>query len=174
MADIVIRPSVPEDAAAVERLRVAGWQTAYRGILPDDYLDSLPVDVGRQRRHMAALQAGITDSVATDGGAIVGWASCGPGRDPDRPGPRHGEIMACYVHPGTWRRGVGRLLMVHAIEMLTAAGRDDITLWVLEDNDQARRFYEALGFKPDGTRKIRDYGAPVATVRYRRPAAGQP
>jgi ribosomal protein S18 acetylase RimI-like enzyme len=63
--------------------------------------------------------------------------------------------------------------MVHAIEVLTAAGRDDITLWVLEDNDQARRFYEALGFKPDGTRKIRDYGAPVATVRYRRPAAGQ-
>ena len=172
MAGVAIRPSVPEDAEAVERLRVAGWTTAYRGIIPDDYLDGLPVDVARRRRHMAALPAGISDSVAVADGAIVGWVSCGPSRDADRPGPGHGEIFACYVYPGTWRKGVGRLLMERALEVLAAAGRDDVSLWVLEDNDRARRFYERFGFGPDGARKLGEFGVPVAEVRYWRPATG--
>lgn len=29
-----------------------------------------------------------------------------------------------------------------------------ITLWVLDTNEIARKFYEKMGFKPDGTTKI--------------------
>jgi len=171
MAGITIRPSVPEDAEAVERLRIAGWQTAYRGIIPDDYLDGLLVNVARRRRHLAELPADISDSVAVADGAVVGWIACGPCRDPDRQGPRCGEIFACYVHPGCWRKGTGRRLMDHALEALVQAGRDDITLWVLEANDRARQFYATVGFSPDGARMLRDFGALVAEVRYRRTAA---
>jgi GNAT superfamily N-acetyltransferase len=172
MTGIAVRPSVPEDAEAVERLRIAGWQTAYRGIIPDDFLDGLPVDIARRRRHMAELPAEISDNVAVADGAVVGWVACGPCRDPDRPGSRQGEVFACYVHPGAWRTGVGRLLMEHALEVLAAVGRDDITLWVLEANDRARRFYETFGFAPDGKRMLREFGVPVPEVRYRRPATG--
>lgn len=171
MAGIAVRASVPEDAEAVERLRIAGWQTAYRGIIPDDYLDGLLVNVARRRRHLAELPADVSDSVAVADGAVVGWIACGPCRDPDRIGPRYGEIFACYVHPGRWRKGVGRLLMYRAIGELARAGRDDISLWVLEDNDRARRFYATVGFGPDGARLLRDFGVPVAEVRYLRPIA---
>jgi ribosomal protein S18 acetylase RimI-like enzyme len=170
MTGIIIRRSVPEDAEAVERLRVAGWQRAYRGIIPDDYLDRLVPNVARRRRHLAGLPAGISDSVAVADGAVVGWIAGGPCRDPDRLGPRYGEIFACYVHPGCWRKGAGRLLMDHALEALVQAGRDDVSLWVLEANERARRFYATVGFGPDGARMLRDFGAPVAEVRYLRPA----
>ena len=172
MAGIAIRPSVPEDAEAVEGLRIAGWRTAYRGIIPDDFLDGLPADAARRRRHITELPAQTTDSVATEDGAVVGWVACGPCHDPDRPGSGQGEIFACYVHPSVWRRGVGRLLMEHALEVLAAAGRGDVTLWVLEANDRARRFYETFGFAPDGKRMLREFGVPVPEVRYRRPPAG--
>jgi ribosomal protein S18 acetylase RimI-like enzyme len=172
MAGVTIRHGVPEDAEAVESLRVAGWQTAYRGIIPDDFLDGLPADAARRRRQMTDAPAETSDSVATEDGAVVGWVKCGLCRDLDRPGSRQGEIVACYVHPSAWRRGVGRLLMEHALEVLTAAGRDDITLWVLEANDRARRFYETFGFAPDGKRMLREFGVPVPEVRYRRPPAG--
>jgi len=172
MAGTTIRPAAPEDAEAVERLRIAGWQTAYRGIIPDAYLDSLPVDAPRRRRHLETLPEGFRNDVAFAGGCVVGWISAGPCRDPDRPGPRHGEVFACYVHPDSWRTGTGRLLMEHALEALAQDGRDDVTLWVLEANDRARRFYAAFGFAPDGTRKLLDFGEPVPELRYRRPAPG--
>jgi ribosomal protein S18 acetylase RimI-like enzyme len=167
-----IRPAVPDDADEVERLRVAGWQTAYRGILPDDYLDSMRVDGERRRRHMvenAAAGPGpvVVESVAVQASAIVGWVAGGRCRDADRPGPRRGEIYAIYVLPEWWGRGAGRLLMAHAVRTLAAAGLDDITLWVLEANQRARRFYAATGFRPDGTRQLLDLGGQVPEVRYR-------
>jgi ribosomal protein S18 acetylase RimI-like enzyme len=174
MAGTTIRPAAAEDAEAVERLRIAGWQTAYRGIIPDAYLDSLPVDVSRRRKHLESLPEGFRNDVAIADGCIIAWISAGPCRDPDRPGPRHGEIFACYVHPDWWRMGIGHLLMEHSLQALAEDGRDDVTLWVLEANDRARRFYAAFKFVPDGTRKLLDFGEPVPELRYRRPPPARP
>jgi ribosomal protein S18 acetylase RimI-like enzyme len=106
------------------------------------------------------------------GGNVVGWTVVGPCRDPDRQEPRHGEVLACYVHPRWWRKGAGRLLLEQGVAALVQAGRDDISLWVLEANHRARRFYTAFGFEPDGARKLFDAGELVPEVRYRRPPAG--
>ena len=168
MAVTTIRPTTPQDAEAVERLRIAGWQAAYRGIIPDAYLDSLPLDVPRRRRQLETLPEEFRNDVAIADGCIVGWISAGPCRDPDRPGPRQGEVFACYVHPDRWRTGTGSLLMEHALALLAQDGRDDVTLWVLEANERARRFYAGFGFAPDGTRKMLDFGEPVPELRYRR------
>ena len=73
--------------------------------------------------------------------------------------------------PKWWGRGVSRLLLAVAVRMLAEVGLDDITLWVLEGNQQARRFYEACGFKPDGTRQLLDIGGLVPEVRYQLAAA---
>jgi hypothetical protein len=73
MAGTTIRATTPQDAEAVERLRIAGWQTAYRGIIPDAYLDSLPLDVPRRRRHLETLPEGFHNDVAISDGCTVGW-----------------------------------------------------------------------------------------------------
>ena len=74
MAAPSIRAAGPEDAEEVERLRVAGWQAAYRGIVPDNYLDRMRVDGERRRRRMAeqataAHRSVLVESVAVQGGA---------------------------------------------------------------------------------------------------------
>ncbi len=168
MAEIAIRACTPLDAAAVEGLRVAGWKSAYRGMIPDAYLDSLPVDVEQRRRRTAERADGVVESVAVQDGAILGWVVAGPCRDDDRPGTHQGEVYACYVLPDRWRHGIGRLLMAYANQVLEQAGRGDITLWVLEANARARRFYESFGFHPDGSRKLIHLGELVPEVRYRR------
>ncbi|MGE5290757.1 MAG: GNAT family N-acetyltransferase, partial [Micromonosporaceae bacterium] len=83
-------------------------------------------------------------------------------------------VCACYVLPRWWGTGIGGKLLAHATGSLEAAGRADITLWVLEENYRARRFYESRGFQPDGKQKILDLGAPVAEVRYQRPRLSPP
>ncbi|HEY2802789.1 MAG TPA: GNAT family N-acetyltransferase, partial [Actinomycetota bacterium] len=67
--------------------------------------------------------------------------------------------------------GVGRALMSAAIEFAQNSGYRELTLWVLERNDRARRFYEAAGLRPDGATKQEMHPVvPVLLeeVRYRR------
>ena len=49
-----------------------------------------------------------------------------------------------------------------------AAGYGCITLWVLEANARARRFYQRAGFIPDGARHVLDDLGGVTEIRYRR------
>ncbi len=168
MGEVSIRECQPADAEAVERLRIAAWQVAYRGMIPDTFLDALPVDAERRRQHIAGRTADDVEHIAEYDGEVAGWLRGGPCRDPDRPQCWQGEIFACYVAPPWWGRGVGGLLMTHAIGALAAAGRTDLTLWVLAANLRARRFYEGHGFRPDGRLQDLDLGAPVTEVRYHR------
>jgi ribosomal protein S18 acetylase RimI-like enzyme len=60
--------------------------------------------------------------------------------------------------------------MASALDRLAAAGYEQATLWVLDTNARARRFYEAAGFRADGAEKPDDRGTfTLREVRYRRP-----
>jgi len=41
-------------------------------------------------------------------------------------------------------------------------------MWVFAGNANARRFYEAMGYVPDGASKILEAGKPLEAVRCRR------
>ena len=49
------------------------------------------------------------------------------------------------------------------------AGFRAIVLWVLRDNQRARRFYERAGFAPDGAINVLTGLGGVIEVRYQRP-----
>ena len=98
-----------------------------------------------------------------DGGRIVGFVSVGPSTDIDG----EGELYAIYVLPETWGGGAGHGLMEAAKELLRASYAE-ATLYVLDDNPRARRFYEREGWALDGATKTGEFlGLPVAEVRYR-------
>jgi ribosomal protein S18 acetylase RimI-like enzyme len=90
----------------------------------------------------------------------------GAARDPDLDASRTGEIWGIYISPDHWRRGIGRRLAEEAERILTSRGYERAVLWVLEANQQARRFYEAMGFSPDGQSKDIDWGTVLKAVRY--------
>ena len=98
-------------------------------------------------------------------GRIDGWVSTGPCRDDDA--KTGGEIYALYVEPGSWRKGIGRELVAKAEQEFWNRGISRIVLWVLEQNDLARRFYESVGYSPDGqTKEITIADANLLEVRY--------
>ena len=156
------------DAEAIARLQVLSWQAAYAGIIPPGHLAAMSA-AERATRHRARLSEPgprSVELVAERDGAVVGWAGCGPTRDDDRDAACTGEIQAMYADPAAWSSGVGAALMTAALDHLRDAGFTVVTLWVLEDNVRARRFYERWDFRPDSGRQIVDLGAPVAEVRY--------
>lgn len=77
--------------------------------------------------------------------------------------------MAICVEPEVWGAGGGRLLMDNALGLVRDAGLGRCTLWVLESNERARRFYEVGGWTADGSQRSSDSrGFQLNEVKYRR------
>ncbi|HEY1514107.1 MAG TPA: GNAT family N-acetyltransferase [Gaiellaceae bacterium] len=159
-----IRPASPDDALAIETIRVRGWRSAYPHVFPTAELDALPIDPERWRARLLVPPPGWTTIICENEGRVVGFASTGPSRDEDD----LGELYAIYVDPDAWSTGAGRALMAAAESALTADYRAAL-LWVLEDNPRARNFYERAGWAADGVRKAEErFGVRAAEVRYRK------
>ena len=135
-----VREASPEDADAIGVVYTRSWQSSYRGILPDAYLDGL--DPGaRARMHRRNLLDGEDLHLVaydTTYGGIVGFCDAGTNR---RGGPWAREIYTLYLLDHAKRHGLGRQLFERA------RGTRSLIIWVLEHNHHARRFYEALGGK---------------------------
>ena len=163
-----IRLATVEDARAIAEVHVASWRDTYRGLLPDRYLDRLSVDEREaQRREILEDPSGEWGTlVAEEDGRVIGFAAFGPSRDDDAP-PGTGEIPAIYVAPEVVGTGVGRELFAEANAAMREAGFTRATLWVLEVNDRARRFYERAGWTWDGSTSSHDFDcANEPVVRY--------
>ncbi len=159
---VTIRELREDDSLeAVSAIYARSWREAYRGIVPQGYLDRL-----EDGFWLSTLEARRVDSlVAEADGVLAGTVCAGPGRD-----GRWwdwGEIVALYLLPDYQRRGIGTLLLEAAMGRLRQLGFANTYLWAAEGNLPARRFYEARGFvpAPERTRTVLD-GKAVREVRY--------
>ncbi len=165
-----IRPATPDDAEAIASAHVSSWQAAYRGLLPQDVIDrnDLASRTATWRRILAARSDVLVAEAADH--TILGFAGLSPSRDEDGDPATTGEVQAIYLAPPAWGQGTGRELMAAAVARLASTGFTRATLWVLDTNARARRFYEAAGWSPDGATKSDDrHGTPITEVRYARP-----
>ena len=152
-----LRPAIAEDAKAIATVHIQTWQSAYRGQLPDHYLDNLGEELARRtemwRSGITAPRTSRTEVwVADYDKRIDGFVAFGPARDADP--DVVAEVYAIYVHPNLWGQGLGRILLRQATERLRSLAYSTSMLWVLESNARARRFYEAAGWFADGRTKL--------------------
>jgi GNAT superfamily N-acetyltransferase len=166
---VLIRPAELSDAVAVAQVHVRTWQIAYRGLIPDDYLDGLRPEDQAARYTFGQLGPDRPHTVLAvdddDHDVIAGFATTGPSRDVD--GDGFGELYALYVDPDRWNGGVGGALMAAARDRLGADGFSEAFLWVLAGNDRAQRFYRADGWHADGVERRDDLrGASVDEIRF--------
>lgn len=133
-----------DDRMMISRVYELSWKFAYKGIIPQDYLDSIPE--GRWAPNLD--REGRSTLVCVDGGEIVGTSSFCATRFDQFPG--WGEIVSIYLLPEQIGKGCGRALMDAALAALKAQGYEKVFLWVLEENARARKFYERYGFSAAG------------------------
>lgn len=144
---MIIRPMRIEDVAGIARVHARTWQTTYRDIIPDDYLDSIQEEEW-QERWLPTFNQPQPDRFGyvaenEENGEIAGFVRGGPTRSPDL--PYSGELYAIYILKEYQQRGLGRRLVRVLAEDLQRAGMAEMLLWVFEMNTASRRFYEALG-----------------------------
>jgi GNAT superfamily N-acetyltransferase len=157
VADVAIVPCA--DAGVIAALHQATVAVAYREYFPD----SPPPTV-------AELQAIWAERLADP--AAVALVACRGGRpagsvmaraDPEFPG---GQLAGLHVLRSEWGKGIGGSLHDAALAVLSEAGYHDAGLWVIAENNRARRLYERRGWvRCPGVEQLA-YG--VIEVRYRR------
>lgn len=163
-----LRPAVPGDAMAVARVHVRAWQVAYRGLMPDDYLQGLRPEERAQRYDFASVDpARPRTLVAVEADTVLGFATISPARDENATG--HGELCALYVEPDCWGRGIGQALAAAAREDLHRLGFRKAVLWVVAGNARAEKFYREDGWTRDELHRAQQvWNVTVDTVRYSR------
>ena len=147
-----------DDLQAISRIYEQSWKYAYKGIIPQEFLDSIPPGKWAKTISSGSMQSLVIE----EDGVLVGTAGICTSRWEKYSG--YGEIVSIYLLPEYMGRGYGKPLFDRCVSKLRKLGFSDILLWVLEDNKRARHFYEKNGmictdeFLDDeiGGRKLRE------------------
>lgn len=153
-----------EHFAAMSLIHARGWRDTYVGAVPQDFLDREITDDRWTAvfRDNYLSQNGCHGLLLYRGDVPVAYINYCPARkDNYNPGQvchfhnkgyeDYGEIASFYTDPAQRGKGYGGLLMEEALRRLKAEGFQKVFVFVLRENEKARRFYAAHGFQWDGT-----------------------
>ena len=146
--EINLRSATVADAEAIAAVRIESWLATYRGMIPDEYLDSMKLEesIFHWRTILEALPAAgerICVFVAEAEGQVIGFASGMLLPEPKL--DMTAELTAVYLRPAWQRSGIGRRMVQKVARTLQAQGSNSLLVWVIADNAIARNFYEELG-----------------------------
>ena len=167
MNPVTFRPATLADSQRIASLHTVSWRDAYRGILPDSYLAG-PIAEERANLWRSRLSSPGGDRryvlLAEAEGTLVAFVCVLLDEE-----PLWGAYLDnLHVLPELKGRGLGRQLFRRAAQwVMSNEPRWPIHLWVFEANDEARRFYAALGGEVVEHRlKRAPGGADISSLRY--------
>ena len=138
---LTLRLTRPEDIGQISLVLATSWRTAYRGMVADDYLNTLKDD-----HWVAFLTAELTNDtlfsmVLQDREAIIGASVI---RKSETDGEVH--LISLYLLPDRIGQGLGHIFYCGIEKEMQSRGFSKCTLDVLENNERAIRFYRSHGF----------------------------
>src|SRR5699024_4633864 len=138
---MTIRKANSDDAGEIAKVQVDTWNTAYKDIVPDEYLKQMTYS---SRENMwKSILSNQTVFVAEKNGEIIGFANGGKARSKAYP-EYEGELYAIYIIERFQQTGIGKRLFASVVECLKQMNMMSMIVYVLEDNT-SRLFYERLG-----------------------------
>ncbi len=138
-----IRSAAPADISAIAAIHVEAWRANYRGMMPDEAIDSRTIAF-RQAMWTRLLDEPerITLVSCDEHGAVTGFASAFPLREPHN--GFDSFLQMIFVAEPLKGRGIGRSLLVAIAGKLREVGVRGMALRTLRANP-ARAFYSRLG-----------------------------
>ena len=157
---ITIRKAFPEDANSLNDCIISCWLSAYKGIVPDEYLSNMLAEKDNRAKK-------CKDNLINPGNCeyfcvfyknkMIGFLIIHK---------TDGEIWAIYLVEEFCGKGYGKKVFDFAINELRLLGHTQISLWVFEENNRARRFYEKHNFYFDRKKREMTYGKPLVQLKY--------
>lgn len=150
---IVIRRAIPDDAPAIKKIHKETYQTSYRGYIPDEYLDNIPLNaevIERTRKYLETTECWLAVyDEKTAGFAYIAY-----------PEDDAFEINALYVHPKYQKSGIGSKLINYLCKEKKARGLSKCIVWTMKFGPSLP-FYEKLSFKRTNEEKTWKFNIPI-------------
>jgi len=139
---INIREATKEDFLSIATIRIDNWQTTYKGLLPQAFLD----DLNYQKEASSWLTFCQSDDnqlwVATDSqNTILGFVATKPFQDE----VSIGEIYALHTAQSHRGKGIGKALIYFSAQQFKSNNINEMRLWVVVGNNHAIDVYKHLG-----------------------------
>ena len=141
----MIRKAIKEDSYNISKLIVSGWQTAYKGLIDDTYLNNLSVSdiiAGWENCILNQNETNHTYVYEVDN-KILGVIRFG--NPTDESSKYNSEILVLYVEPSLKRNGIGTKLFDFAKAYFINNNTTDMIIWCLKNNIPSIKFYEKMG-----------------------------
>jgi putative acetyltransferase len=148
---MTIRKALPADGDTLVGIWLRSVRATHTFLTGDDIQSLLPF-VEEELRAPTDLELWV---LAGEDGASIGFL-----------GLSGADVAALFLDPDHRRRGGGRMLVDHA-----RALRGRLTVDVNEQNPEAVRFYEAMGFELVGRSPLDDAGRPFPVLHMRQRVA---
>jgi ribosomal protein S18 acetylase RimI-like enzyme len=153
ITSFVIRPANVHDAESIASVQFQGWQNTYRGIIADDYLDSMSLDEKYSMwKHIlsGSMNRKFVDVLVNEADKVLGFISGGANRHAGV--SAEGEILALYLMKDLQGKQLGKKLFTYGVNHLRQLGYNSFCLFVLSANPSLS-FYRK--FKPDSEQEVR-------------------
>lgn len=151
----MIREATTNDSARIAEIDVISSRYAYKNIVPDECLyKDLTVEnrIPVHNRWITEKRFGIYVYEDADTGIIKGMMGIGMSEDDDKKGAF--ELHYLYVDPDYLRRGIGSEMLRFFEQKGKEKGCRELVVWVLEENEMGKNFYEKNHYSADGKEKI--------------------
>ena len=145
MENIIIRNIEEKDIPSVAKIRISGWQIAYRGIVDEKYLDSMNVGEEIEKRKKDYRQNGFI--VAELNKEVVGFCRYIDNNSFIQDMSNIDcELLSLYVDPTLKSNGIGTKLFEFVVDEFRRKNKTKMILWCLKDNEQAKKFYTKIAY----------------------------
>ncbi len=129
-----------EDANEIAKLVIDSWQTTYKGLIDDNYLNSLKIE-NAKKRWKEEIVENNNILIYKEDNKILGVIKY----DESESEKENGEVFVLYVKPKEKRKGIGTKLFNTAKQELLKCGYKDMIVWCLDGNMIGENFYLKSG-----------------------------
>ncbi len=163
--ELQIIKATKKHATEMGFIHSCSWKKAYAGIIPDEIISEFTpekrseiflnvIDTQSEEYYLFKIDA-----------QPVGIASLSKSHEKNAPN-YVGEIYSIYFHPNYWGTPITQTAFQFCVDRLKTLGFTHVTIWVLDENIRAKKFYEKNGFIFDGHSEEIEIGIKLREIRY--------
>lgn len=161
-----VRYANKEDADTIALIYSKSFQQAFKGIIPDDFLNGKFSFENLRKQLAKELDEGTTSNcIILKDDIPVGMLTFMKDSYKERDESEI-DLGRIYLLPEYWGKNVAIEFINWLSKELKSKGYSKVALWVVEENLRARKFYEKVGFAHDGEIRIINPGREIKEYRY--------